>query len=333
MHSANIRLTPRCPIRALSAGVIGVFSIVGTSTAEAKSPLDPAIGWDAGRLETGRSAALSGADTAVSSSVGALFGNPANMAASRIYHVGAFASIWPEAARQSYGAAAVDSSTSSTSLTAGLAGAWTQQDTDGLKRRGTDFRLGVAFPFSPKLRLGAVVKYLSFTQGGKGPLGTSSVSAGLEGEPIVRDFGIDLGLVLQPSRAFSIGLLGSNLNNPGHSFLPMRAGVGIGGGSDEFTLEGDVFADFTTFEKTRLTAMGGGELLIADKFPLRAGYRYEQGFKSHWLSAGAGYVENSIGLEVGLRRSVSGPAATAIIFSLTYHVESSGMGSTAQDSY
>jgi opacity protein-like surface antigen len=149
----------------------------------------------------------------------------------------------------------------------------------------------------------------------------------------VRDFGIDLGLVLQPSRQFSIGLLGSNLNNPGHGFLPMRAGVGVGGGTEEFTLEADIFADFTTWDKTRLTAMGGGELLVAEKFPLRAGYRYEQGLKMHWLSAGAGYVENAMGLEIGLRRSVSGPSATAIIFSFTYHIESSGMGSTSNDSY
>jgi opacity protein-like surface antigen len=311
-----------------------VSLLIGTTTeAFAKSPLDPAIGWDAGRLESGRGAALSGAEIAVSNSMSALFSNPANMASSRVYHVGALTSIWPEAARQSYGVAAVDSSTSTTSLTAGLAAAWTQQDSDGLKRRGTDFRFALAFPFSQKFRLGAAIKYLSFTQGGTGPLGSSSVSAGLDGEPIVRDFGIDLGLTLQPSRNFSLGLIGVNLNNPGHGFLPMRAGGGVGGGTEEFTLEADVLADFTTWQKTRLVAMAGGELLVADKFPLRVGYRYEQGMKMNWLSAGAGYIENSMGLEIGVRRSVSGPAATAIVLSFTYHVESSGMGSTSSEPY
>jgi opacity protein-like surface antigen len=311
-----------------------VSLVLGTTTeVMAKSPLDPAIGWDGGRLETGRSAALSDADIAVSNSTSAALGNPANMAASRIYHVGALASIWPEAGRQSYGAVAVDSSTSSTSLTAGLAAAWTQQDNNGLKRRGTDLRLALAFPFSQKFRLGASLKYLTYTQTGSGPLGSSTVSSGLEGEPIVRDFGIDVGLTLQPSRYFSLGLLGVNLNNPGNGFLPMRAGGGIGGGTDSFTLEADLLADFTTWEKTRLTAMGGGELLVADKFPLRAGYRYEEGLKMHWVSAGAGYVENAMSLEVGVRRSVSGPGATAIVFSFTYHIESAGVGSTSAGAY
>jgi opacity protein-like surface antigen len=307
-----------------------VLSTLGVS---AKSPLDPAIGWDAGRIETGRSAAMSGANTAVSSSVGALFSNPANMAANRIYHVGAFASIWPEAARQTYGAAVVDSSTSSTALTGGLAAMWTQQDPDGTKRRGTDLVLGIAFPFSDKFRLGASLKYLSFRQQGTGPLGTSPVSAGLDGEPILRDFGIDAGFTLQPSRYFSAGVAGINLNAPGHGFMPTLLTAGLGGGTDEFTLEADVLADFTTWEKTKLQFMGGAELLIAEKFPLRAGYRYDQGSKIQWLSAGAGYVERSMGIELGVRRSVAGPNATAIVFSFTYHVESAGVGSTANGNY
>jgi hypothetical protein len=276
---------------------------------------------------------LSGSDIAVSNSISALFGNPANMAASRVYHVGAFAAIWPEASRQTYGAAVVDSSTSSSNVTAGLAGAWSQQDSDGLKRRGTDLRASLAFPFSEKFRIGASLKYLSFSQGGSGPLGSSSVSAGLDGEPIVRDFGIDAGLVLQPVRYFSLGLLGINLNNPGNGFLPLRAGAGIGGGTNEFTLEADVLADFTTWDKTRLMAQAGGELLVADKFPLRLGYRYEEGLKTQWLSVGAGYVENTMSLELAARRTVAGPEATAIVFSFTYHVESSGVGSTANGHY
>lgn len=312
----------------LAAALLGV-----SRDAQAKSPLDPAIGWDGGRLDTGRSAALSGADAAVSSSMSALFSNPANMAASRIYHVGALASIWPEAARQSYGAAIVDSSTSTTSLTGGVAGAWTQQDSDGIKRRGSDLRLALAFPFSSKFRAGAAAKYVSFRQDGDGPLGSSPVSAGLNGEPIVRDFGIDAGLVLQPVRYFSVGLIGQNLNSPDTSLLPLRVGGGIGGGTDDFTIEADVLADFTTFDRTKVSVMGGGELLVADKFPLRLGYRWDDGTKLQWLSGGAGYVENAMAIELGLRRSVSGPGATAIVFSFTYHVESAGVGQTSSEPY
>ena len=284
-------------------------------------------------METGRSAALNGAEMATSSSVGALFANPANMAASRVYHASALASIWPEAARQTYGAAAVDSSTSSTSLTGGVAASWTQQDPDGVKRSGTDLRLGLAFPISQKLRLGATMKYLSFKQQGQGPLGTSPVSAGLDGQPIVRDFGVDAGLTFQPAQYLSLGVVGFNLNSPSNGFLPTMLGGGIGGGSQDFTLEADVLADFTTWGKTRLSMMGGGELLVAEKFPLRVGYRYDQGSKMQWLSGGAGYVDRLMAIELGVRRSVVGPTATAIVLTLTYHVESSGVGSTAADTY
>ncbi|HEY5960775.1 MAG TPA: hypothetical protein VIV60_29675, partial [Polyangiaceae bacterium] len=63
------------------------------------------------------------------------------------------------------------------------------------------------------------------------------------------------------------------------------------------------------------------------------GYRYDEGPKLQWLSAGAGYTDKSMGLEVGVRRTVSGAGATAIVFSFTYHVESSGVGSTTTDGY
>lgn len=300
----------------------------------AASDLPPQIGWDAGRLETGRGAGLSGADLAVSSSLSGLLSNPANMATSRVYHAGALASIWPEASRQTYGAAVIDSHTSSTGLAGGVSAAWIMQDPDGLKRSGTDFRLALAFPFSQKFRIGAGAKYLSMRQNGNGPLGASQVSSGLSGQPIVKDIGLDVGMTLQPVPVLSIGLVGINLNQGGNAFLPMLAGGGIGGGTENFTLEADIMADFSTWDKTKLRVMGGGELLVADHFPLRLGYRYDEGAKLQWLSAGAGYTDKSMGLELGVRRTVSGVGATAIVFSFVYHVESAGVGATSStDAY
>jgi hypothetical protein len=299
----------------------------------AASGLAPQIGWDAGRLETGRGAALSGAELAVSNSLSGLFSNPANMASSRVYHAGALASIWPEASRQAYGAAVVDSNTSSTGLAGGISGTWIMQDPNGINRSGTDFRLALAFPFSQKFRLGAGIKYLSLRESGNGPLGQSEASSGLAGKAIVRDFGVDVGMTVQPVRALSLALVGFNLNSPGNGFLPMMAGGGIGGGTDVFTIEGDLLADFSSWEKAKLRMMAGGEILVADHFPIRAGYRFDEGPKLHWLSLGAGYTDKSMGLELGLRRTVMGSAATAIVFSFIYHVESAGTGTTSSDMY
>src|SRR5512145_192829 len=299
----------------------------------AESELPPHVGWDSGRLETGRGAALSGAEIAKSSSLGALFSNPANMAASRIYHAGATAAIWPEAARQAYGAAVVDSHTSSTGLAGGVSGTWFMQDPNGIERTGTDVRFAIAFPFSQKFRLGAGAKYLSLRQNGHGPLGESLASSGLPKASIVRDFGIDAGATLQPIPGLAFSIVGMNLNIAHSGLLPMMAGGGVGGGNDNCTLEADVLADFSTWDRTTLRAMGSAELLLGDHFPIRAGYRFDEGAKMQWLSAGTGYTDKAMRIELGVRRSVSGPGATAIVFSLVYHVESAGLGSTTTDTY
>ena len=314
--------------------VLGAMCVVSRATnARAEVTLPPEVGWDYGAIETGRGAALSGAERAISNSIGALLSNPANMVASRVYHVGALASIWPEAARQTYGAAIVDSSTSSTGLAGGLSAAWTIQDADGLKRRGTDLRMALAFPFSQQFRMGIAAKYLAFRQEGDGPLGPSLVSGGLEDQSIVRNFGVDAGVTLQPQGGFSLSLVGTNLNSPGNGFLPTSVGGGLGLGTDEVSIEGDMVADFTTWDSNSWRAMGGGELLIADHFPLRLGYRYDDGSAMHWLSGGIGYIERSMTLEVGVRRSVGGGDATAIVLSFAYHVESAGLGNSSEGMY
>jgi hypothetical protein len=207
------------------------------------------------------------------------------------------------------------------------------QDPNGIERTGTDVRFALAFPFSPKFRLGAGMKYLSLRQNGNGPLGESQASSGLRGEPIVRDFGIDAGATLQPVPNLALSIVGYNLNATNNGFLPMMAGGGIGGGNEVFTLEADVLGDFSTYDKTKFLFMGGAELLLGEHFPLRAGYRFNEGSTMQWLSAGTGYIDKSMRIELGVRRSVSGPGATAIVFSLIYHVESAGTGGTTTDIY
>ena len=119
------------------------------------SKLPPEVGYNYGQTETPRIAAMGGALRAFSNSTDALFINPANMATSRVYHIGALAQIWPEADRQSYGAAIVDSIVSSSRLAGGLGGTWTSQDPDGVDRKSLDVRFALAYPFSDHLFIGA----------------------------------------------------------------------------------------------------------------------------------------------------------------------------------
>jgi opacity protein-like surface antigen len=295
--------------------------------------LPPEVGWNYGEIETPRIAAMGGAMRAFSNSLSALFINPANMAATRIYHVGALAQIWPEPKRQSYGGGAVDSIVSSTRLAGGLGGTWTLQDPERLERRATDLRFALAFPFSDKFLLGVGGRYLWLEQNGLGDLGDSVVSGGLKDEDIVRGFAFDAGATLKPSDAFAISIVGNNLNSPGHGFQPTSVGGGLGVGTELFTIEADVVSDFTTWDQTTVRAMAGAELLAADNYPIRVGYRYDDGAESHAISLGAGYIDRNFAVEVAARRIVAGDPATAIIFGFEYHLEAGGLAAGAGDTF
>lgn len=308
------------------------MSVTGAADAD-PSDLPPEVGFNYGEIETPRIAAMGGAMRAYSNSVSGLFVNPANMAATRVYHLGALAQVWPEANRQSYGAAAVDSIVSSSRLAGGLGGTWNVQDPDGVDRQYTDVRFALAYPFSDEFLLGVGGRYLSLNQSGRGPLGDSLASSGLRNSAIVDEFSFDAGLTLKPVPEFAIAVVGNNLTNPGHAFLPSSFGGGLGVGTELFTLEADAVWDFTTYDESKVRAMGGGELLLAEHYSVRAGYRYDDGLESHAVSGGLGYLDRAFSVELAVRRVVSGDEATAIVLGFKYHLESSGLTPSAVDGF
>jgi hypothetical protein len=298
-----------------------------------KSSVPPEVGYNYQEIETPRITATNGATRALSSSTEALFDNPANMSVSRVYHLTALAQIWPESGRQSYGAAAVDSVGSSSRLAGGVGATYNTQDTDGIDRRWTDIRFAMSYPFSDQFYMGVAGRYLMLSQNGEGPLGTSLASSGLAGEKIVRSVSFDAGATFKPTDGLSLSIVGMNLNNPGNAFQPTSVAGGVGFGKETFSLEADVAADFTTWDKTTARAMAGGEVLLGDHFPLRAGYRYDDGAKSHSVSGGLGYIDTTFGAEIAVRRVVSGDPVTAIVFGFTYHLDSTGLTGSETDSF
>lgn len=310
------------------------FAVLAPRPAAAdQSELDPTIGYNYDEIETARTAATGGAQRALSTSIGALFVNPANVARERVYHLGAFAQLWPEAHRQSYGAAAADSVSSGSHLAAAVGATYNFQDPDGIDRRWTDLRVAFAYPFSDQFSFGLGGRYMWLSQNGLGPLGKSPVSNGLAEQQIVRNFSFDAGATFRPTSELSLALVGTNLSNPGHGFFPTTLGGGIGYGGKQVAVEGDVVADFTSWERTRLRAMGGLEVLLADHYSVRGGYRYDQGASSHALSAGIGYIDRMFILDLGLRRTFTGADATAVVLGFTYHLESAGMTPTMGESF
>lgn len=277
--------------------------------------------------------ALGGATRASSTSLEALYSNPANMAAAKVYHVGAFGQIYPEARRQSYGGAVVDSLISSSGLSGGLGAIWTLQDPDGLNRQWMDVRFGLAMPLGDLFFLGLTGKYLTLQQNGDGPLGRSYASGGLQDSNILQTITFDAGVMLRPVPEFSIGITGTNLTNMDTGLVPLMGGLGMAFTKSDFGLTADVTVEGRTFGTTNVRAQGGGELLLANHVPLRVGYRFDQGLATHTLSGGVGYVDRKFGIDVSVRRSISGESYTAVVFGFKVHIESLGLGQVDPSAY
>jgi hypothetical protein len=109
--------------------------------------------------------------------------------------------------------------------------------------------------------------------------------------------------------------------------MPLGTAGGIGYSNGTFTVEVDELLDFTTFGGIRGRTMVGAEFLAADHFPLRAGYRFDAGMKTHALGLGAGYVDKRFSIEIGGRRDVvADHPATTISIGLRFFIDSAGSG-------
>ncbi len=316
-----------------SCALLLLFVTWSSDAAAEPSPEVPEVGHNYGEHETPRMTALGGATRAGANSLSALYSNPANMAAAQVYHVGAFGQIYPEARRQSYGGAIVDSLISSTGLAGGLGGVWTMQDPDGIRREWMDLRFGLGMPLGDTFLLGLTAKYVTLQQNGTGPLGASEASGGLPDTNIIQTVTFDAGATLRPVDELYISVTGQNLTNPETTLLPLMGGAGIGYITPEFGIMGDLVLESRTYEKTRLRANVGGEVLLADRIAVRGGYRFDQGLESHAISGGLGYVDPRYAIDLALRRGVSGPGYFAVVFGFTVHIESMGLGSSSPDAY
>lgn len=315
------------PFRVLHLVFVVAFVVSGSVSPLCALPsqLPPELGYNHGEQETPRSVAMGGALRALSNSVEALYLNPANMATMRVYHLAGAAQIWPQARRQTYGGAAVDSVVNRQHIAGGVAANWTRQDADALDRGAVDFRFGLALPLSDQFFVGGAARYLTLTQDGydrAAGLRPSVASGGLPDENIVADITFDAGLTLKLTPEFAMSVVGQNLTDTGHGFLPLLLGGGLGYGSEDFSLEVDAAGDFTTFDEGKLRAMVGGELLVADVFPVRAGYQYDEAFGTHAVSGGVGYTSSEFSIDAGLRTLVEGPKSLTVIFGFKYHVDS-----------
>jgi hypothetical protein len=294
--------------RAASRATLSLATLAAVCATPRVASADPSSttieqGYELGEIQHPRSLAMAGAQEAWGGSTTAIFVNPANLTLYRVYHLEGLAAFGPEARRQSYGAAIADSSTSR--LAGGFGGTWNSMDPDGIKRQWADLRLAVAYPIGDHLSVGVTGRYLRATQRtGAGPFGASLASDGTAGDPLFSQFTFDAGIAASITDQFRLAVSGRNLTAPDTGLAPTVLAGGMGFSNQTVTVEADSLIDFTTFGEARARGMLGGEVLLADRFPLRAGYRYDAGMKTHAVTLGGGYVDRQFSIEVGGRRDI-----------------------------
>jgi hypothetical protein len=315
------------PRRLLPLAAVAAGAIVTSVPAHA-SPSTTSIeqGYDLGEIQSPRALAMGDAVNALGVSTTALYRNPANLPLARVYHLEGIAAISPEARRQSYGAAAVDSVLNRQRIAGGFGGTWSLMDPDGIHRQWTDLRFALAYPFGDRIAIGATGRYLRVNQAvSTGPLGASYASDGTKDSPLFNQLLFDVGATVLVSDSFRVAGVVHNLPNPGTSLAPLTAGGGIGYGTETFALEADALADFTTWGSTRGRYMVGAELFAGDHVPLRLGYRFDEGSKTHAISAGLGYVDRQWSFEGAVRRDVVGDhPSTMVALTLRYFYDAVG---------
>jgi hypothetical protein len=326
IHTASIALSLSVVLGAASASA----DPSSTSTEQA---------YDKGAIEGTRNVAFGGADVALGSSTSAVYDNPANLAASRVYHFEGIIGLSPEANRQTYGGGIADSSTNqlaarpagadaANGLAGGIAGTWSTMDPDGINRQWTDLRVGLAYPVLPNLFVGLTGRYLQVNQvTGVGPFGADLLSSGTPDQGLASIFTFNAGVTYRPIKALSLAILGQNLTYPNHPIAPTTLTAGIGLDLHVFSLEFDEMTDFTTYETPTERLMVGTEVFLFDRLALRLGYRFDAGDRVHSVSGGLGWIDKHFSVEASVRQdAIADHPNTFVVFGFRYFYDYNAAG-------
>ncbi len=314
----------------LSGGAALLVGFAPSVAAADPSSLPLAGIYETGEVQHPRSVAMGGAQVATGASTSSLYVNPANLPTTRVYHFEGIGAVGVEARRYSTGVAIADSSTNK--LAGGFAIQWNFFDKQGINRTSTDIRAALAYPLGDKVFVGATGRYLRVGQPtSRGPFGASLASDGAADKPIWNAITVDAGITVLPTEGLRLGLVGRSLSIPNNALTPTQVILGAGYGDEKFNVEADGQVDFSTFGRAKIRAMAGFEYFVADRVPIRLGYRFDQGMESHAISAGVGYVDRRWSIDGAIRRDVSAPVpSTVLALGLRFFYDAAGPSTAEQ---
>ncbi|MGD8861391.1 MAG: hypothetical protein PVI30_15385 [Myxococcales bacterium] len=266
----------------------------------------------AAAFETARGLGLGTGARASAISTSALAYSPGALSLGNLYHLEGTIDYLAEFNTVALGGAAVDSSTSKVGAGIALRGFLSGDDGWG----GLDGRLGLAFPFSDAFSVGLLGRYVDITAEG--------VNA--NGDPVNVDLAqgltMDAGIRIIPTDGLQLDLAAQNFIDLDSAYAPtVLSGSLAFAMADSFSLGADLLADMTSFDTPALTLGGGLEFLAGAQLPLRGGYIFDVEREIHTVSAGLGYTDAQVGLDLAFQQQVAGGEGTRIMAAMRYYVQ------------
>jgi hypothetical protein len=295
--------------RSGGGGVIAVAAVLIVHASGARA--QAALVQSAGEPTTPRSLGMADALAASAMSTTALFLNPAGVALGRVFHAEGWYGYTNDLSRHVAGVATTDSTTD---VAGGLGFTYTYTGLEAEQNNQYDLRAALGVQLGELAALGLNLKYVRV-----------DYAEGLETSPgNLNDFSMDAGAMITYDRFF-VGVAGWNIINLDHPMAPLALQVGGGLMLGPARFEFDATMDWSTWDEEAELGVryaAGGEILLADAYVLRAGYRYEDIPDVHGIAAGVGYVNPSVALDFGFQQDLSGARSdTRLGFSLRYFIQ------------
>lgn len=289
-------------------GTAHAQTVVPGGPAEAPSRTTPF----ADSMETARGMAMGLGARASATSTSGLAYNAAGLSIGRLYHIESAVGYEPGSGRLQFGGSLIDSH--SGPVNAGVNFRYVHGNGHS-GHGGYDGRVAIGIPVGDAFALGVTGRYVSFWR--EGQEGAAPWAEGIT---------VDASIRVTPLPGLHIAALGYNLIPLPSPLTPMQVGGSASYTIDNrFTLAFDGLADLGTWTNEDGTIrpeamLGGGAEYFTGEVPIRAGYIYDTGRDAHFVTAGVGWMNQQLGVDIACRQQVNGDYQTWLLASFRYFV-------------
>jgi hypothetical protein len=263
-------------------------------------------------METARGMAMGLGARASATSTSGLAYNAAGLSIGRLYHIESGVFYEPTASRFGLSGSVIDSYSGPVNMGVNfryLHG--NGQDGHG----GYDGRLAIGLPIGDSFAIGVTGRYVSFWR--EGQEGASPWAEGITFDASIR---------VTPIPGLHIAALGYNLLPMASWLTPMQVGGSASYTIDNrFTIAVDGLADLGTWQHAdgsiRPEALVGvGGEYFTGEVPIRAGYAYDSGRDAHFVTAGVGWMNQQLGIDIAWRQQVTAEYHTRLLATFRYFI-------------